>query len=142
MTNGIPAAGALCNKDVRGLPGCQKRRSTCCCSDVRSWHIADIGIALGDVRFSNRPFWVKRFQTIHHRSVDVSRGLALLFGLGTRALPLWGSKTRWSNLSVGLAASLTAGSSGHAHSPHPSSREGHHSTTRWSSSFLLSHLIL
>src|SRR5271154_5625808 len=30
---------------------------------------------------------------------------------------------------------LTAGSSGHANSPHPSSREGHLSTTRWISSF-------
>ena len=29
-----------------------------------------------------------------------------------------------------------------ANSPHPSSREGHHSTARWSSSFLLSDLIL
>src|SRR5262249_11819752 len=36
-------------------------------------------------------------------SVDVARGLALLFGLGTKALPAWGSKTRWNNLSVGLA---------------------------------------
>src|SRR5262249_17230539 len=35
----------------------------------------------------------------------------------------------------------SAGPSGHAKSPHPSSREGHHSTTWWSSSFLLSHLI-
>ena len=31
---------------------------------------------------------------------------------------------------------------GHANSPHPSSREGHLSTARWSSSFLLSGLIL
>ena len=29
-----------------------------------------------------------------------------------------------------------------ANSPHPSSREGHHSTARWSSSFLLSDVIL
>ena len=36
----------------------------------------------------------------------------------------------------------TAGPSGHANSPHPSSREGHYSTAWWSSSFLLSHLIL
>src|SRR5437763_15536583 len=36
----------------------------------------------------------------------------------------------------------TAGPSGHANSPHPSSREGHHSTAGWSSSFLLSDLIL
>ena len=42
----------------------------------------------------------------------------------------------------GLAVSVTAGPSGHAISPHPSSREGHHSTARWSSSFLLSDLIL
>jgi hypothetical protein len=52
----------------------------------------------GYVGFSNRPFWVKRFQTIHHYSVDVARGLALLFGIGTEALPAWGSKTRWNNL--------------------------------------------
>jgi len=36
------------------------------------------------VRFSNRPVWVKRFQTIHHSRVDVAHGLALLFGIGTR----------------------------------------------------------
>src|SRR6516162_6931355 len=34
--------------------------------------------------------WVKRFQAIHHSSVDVAHGLALLFGLGTKALPSWG----------------------------------------------------
>ena len=44
---------------------------------------ADMCSALADVRFSNRPFGVKRFQTTHHYSVDVSRGLALLFGIGT-----------------------------------------------------------
>jgi hypothetical protein len=45
-------------------------------------------------------------------------------------------------LLVGLTASVTAGPSGLTNSPHPSSREGHHSTTGWSSSFLLSRLIL
>jgi hypothetical protein len=40
-------------------------------------------------RFSNRPFRVKRFQTIHHCSVDVAHGLVLLFGIGTKAL-VWG----------------------------------------------------
>jgi hypothetical protein len=88
------------------------------------------------VRFSNRPFGVKHFQTIHHCNVDVARGLLLLFGIGTRALPRWGSKTRRNNLLVGLAVRRTAGPSGHANSPHPSSREGHLSTARWSSSFL------
>src|SRR6202167_6583599 len=37
---------------------------------------------------------------------------------------------------------LNGRSKRHANSPHPSSREGHHSTTRWSSSVLLSELIL
>src|SRR5665811_2489741 len=80
-----------------------------------------------NVCFSNRPFEVKRFQTIHHYSVDVAHGLALLFGLGTTALPSWDSRTRWNNLLRGLAIRVTVGPSGHANSPHPSSREGHHS---------------
>jgi hypothetical protein len=42
---------------------------------------------IGHVRFSNRPFWVKHFQTVHHCGFDVARGLALLFGLGTKARP-------------------------------------------------------
>src|SRR4249920_2274250 len=95
-----------------------------------------------DVRFSNRPFGVKRFQTIRRCSVDVAHGLVLLFGIGTKALPSWDSKTRWNNLRHDLAVRRTAGSSGHANSPHPSSREGHLSTARWSSSFLLSDVIL
>ena len=95
-----------------------------------------------NVRFSNRPFGVKRFQTIHRCSVDVAHGLVLLFGIGTKALPSWDSRTRWNNLLVGLTVRRTAGPSGHANSPHPSSREGHHSTARWSSSFLLLDLIL
>ena len=94
------------------------------------------------VRFSNRPFEVKRFQTIRRCGVDVTHGLVLLFGIGTKAVPSWDSRTRWNNLFRGLAVRSTAGSSGHANSPHPSSREGHHSTTRWISSFLLLHLIL
>jgi hypothetical protein len=47
--------------------------------------------------------WVKRFQAVHHFSVDVAHGLALLFGLGTMALPSWDSKTRWNNLLDDLA---------------------------------------
>ena len=52
------------------------------------------------------------------------------------------SKTRWNNLCHGLAVTRTAGPSGHANSPHPSSREGHHSTAGRNSSFLLLDLIL
>jgi hypothetical protein len=36
-----------------------------------------------DVRFSNRPFGVKHFQTIRRCSIDVAHGLVLLFGIGT-----------------------------------------------------------
>ena len=67
------------------------------------WHKADMSLGSIDVCFSNRPIGVKRFQAVQRCSVDVARGLALLFGLGTKALPAWGSKTRWNNLSVGLA---------------------------------------
>ena len=77
---------------------------------------------------------VKHFQTIRRCSVDVARGLVLLFGIGTKALPSWGSKTRRNNLFRGLAVRRTAGPSGSANSPHPSSREGHHFTARWNSS--------
>src|SRR5512135_2963194 len=73
---------------------------------------------------------------------DVTHGLVLLFGIGTKALPPWDSRTRWNNLMGGLAVKVTVGPSGHANSPHPSSRKGHHSTARWSSSFLLLDLIL
>src|SRR5712671_4972683 len=109
---------------------------------VACWHKTDVAVATVDVRFSNRPFGVKRFQTIHHHSVDVAHGLVLLFGIGTRALPSWDSRTGWNNLSGGLAVNRTAGPSGHTNSPHPSSRKGHLSTARWSSGFLLSGLIL
>src|SRR5438045_4635776 len=64
---------------------------------------ADIGAQSIDVRFSNRPFGVKRFQTIHRCSIDVAHGLVLLFGIGTKALPSWDSRTRWNNLYHGLA---------------------------------------
>jgi len=99
--------------------------------------------AQANVGFSNRPFAVKRFQTIHHHcSIDVAHGLVLLFGISTKAVPSWDSRTRWNNLSVGVAVRRTAGPADIANSPHPSSREGHHSTARWSSSFLLSDVIL
>src|SRR5262245_13729952 len=144
-----------------------------------------------NVRFSNRPFRVKRFQTIHPYSVDVAHGLVLLFGIGTRGPSIMGFEDeaeqsigrpcRQANgrskrtceltssivpqgtsfhrsvelecpsigvdaarflcccckLLGGLAVRRTVGPSGHANSPHPSSRKGHHSTARWSSSVLL-----
>ena len=68
---------------------------------------------------------------------DIAHGLALLFGIGTKALPLWDSRTRRNNLWVGLAVLQTVGPSGPTNSPHPSSREGHHSTARWISGYLI-----
>jgi hypothetical protein len=88
-----------------------------------------------NVRFSNRPTWVKRFQTFHRCGVDVAHGLVLLFGIGAGAFPSWDSRTRRNNLSVGLAVKLTVGPADIAISPHPSSRKGHHATARWSSRF-------
>src|SRR3974390_749151 len=52
-------------------------------------------------------FGSSAFQTVHHYSVDVARGLVLLFGIGTRALPSWDSKTRWNNLLVDLAVDFS-----------------------------------
>src|SRR5262245_21412425 len=68
-----------------------------------------VSMSLAGSCFFNRPSSVKRFQTIHHLSVNVARGLVLLFGIGTKALPSWDSKTRWNNLLGGLAVSLTEG---------------------------------
>jgi hypothetical protein len=91
-------------------------------------HIRDIARSQIDFRFSKSAVRVKHFQAIHHSGVNVARGPALLFGLGTKALPSWDSKTRWNNLSGDLAVNVTAGSSGRTNSTHPSSREGHPST--------------
>jgi hypothetical protein len=54
--------------------------------NVSNWHEADIKLRPLFGRFSNRPFGVKRLQTIHRCSVDVAHGLVLLFGIGTKAL--------------------------------------------------------
>src|SRR3984893_3242446 len=62
----------------------------CCGALVSFWQKADIWRLAHDVRFSNRPFRVKRFQTIHHYSVDVAHGLVLLFGIGTRGPSIMG----------------------------------------------------
>src|SRR5262249_47544886 len=93
------------------------------------------------VCFSNRPTEVKRFQTIRRHGLDVARGLALLFGIGTTALPSWASKTRgsiqWAALPFAGRQVQADTRSHHIHRP----ARGHDSTARWNSSFLLSHLI-
>jgi len=70
--------------------------------------IADIVQHGGNVRFTNRPVGVKRFQTVRRCCVDVAHGLVLLYGIGTWALPSWDSKTKWNNLSGGLTVRATA----------------------------------
>src|SRR5476651_2087934 len=93
----------------------QRERRTSGLEDFQSQGKRDLFNTIGtnrtpsDVRFSNRPFGVKHFQTIHQCGVDVARGLLLLFGIGTKALPSWDSKTRRNNLLVGLAVEETAG---------------------------------
>jgi hypothetical protein len=58
--------------------------------NVGLWHVCDIARPWIDFRFSNRPFGIKHFQTIHDCSVDVARGLVLLFGIGTRGPSIMG----------------------------------------------------
>src|SRR5215813_496451 len=58
-----------------------------------------------NVRFSNRPVGVKRFRLSTTAAVDVTGGLALLYGMGTSALPSWDPRMGWSNLMGGLAGS-------------------------------------
>jgi hypothetical protein len=94
------------------------------------------------VRFSNRPFRVKHFQTIRRCSVDVAHGLALLFGIGAKALPLWDSRMRWSNLCSGLAVRRNGRSKRTCELTSSIVPRGTSSTARWSSSFLLLDLIL
>ena len=142
-----PKASWLPNKGTSARPDKQLRTRVHQFHDAakghdRLWHGADIKLRPLFGRFSNRPFGVKLLQAIHRCSVDVAHRLVLLFGIGTKALPSWDSKTRWNNLWGGLAVRRTAGPSDRTNSPHPSSREGHRSTARWSSSFLLLHLIL
>src|SRR6266481_5370180 len=67
--------------------------------------------------FSNRPFGVKRFQAIHYHSVDVARGLLLLF---RAALPSVDGRTQQT---CELTSSIVP--------------RGTSSTARWSSGFLL-----
>ena len=72
-------------------------------SESSTFRLSAAAVSMSLTGFSNRPFRVKHFQTIRRCSVDVAHGLALLFGIGAKALPLWDSRMRWSNLCSGLA---------------------------------------
>ena len=109
-----------------------------CCSDqLNPQHKADMQVVSLNVRFSNRPSGSSTFR-LSTTTVSMSlAGSCFSSESAPGALPSWDSRTRWNNLSGGLAVRRTVGPSGHANSPHPSSRKGHHSTARWSSSVLL-----
>jgi hypothetical protein len=49
--------------------------------DRQLWRVDHVGGRFwANVRFSNRPFGVKYFQTIYQGNVDIAPGLALFFG--------------------------------------------------------------
>src|SRR5262249_17501825 len=84
-----------------------------------------------DVRSSNRPSGSSAFR-LSTTPVSMSlTGSRFSSDSAPRPFHHGDSKTRWNNLLGDLAVNVTAGSSGHANSPHPSSREGHHSTVGW-----------
>ncbi len=91
-------------------------------------------VAFGDVCFSNRPVGVKRFQTAQ---CSGSMSLAGSCFSPESAHRPFHDGIRGRGGTIFGAALPSAGPSGHTNSPHPSSREGHHSTAWWSSSFLL-----
>src|SRR6266481_2696529 len=84
-------------------------------------------------RFSNRPSGSSAFR-LSTTPVSMSlTGSRFSSDSAPRPFHHGDSKTRWNNLLGGLAVSVTAGPSDQTNSPHPSSREGHHSTVGWSS---------
>src|SRR5262249_3092862 len=87
------------------------------------------------VRFSNRPSGSSAFR-LSTTPVSMSlTGSRFSSDSAPRPFHHGDSKTRWNTLLGGLAISMTAGPSGQTISPHPTSREGHHSTVRWNSGF-------
>jgi hypothetical protein len=60
--NNLPVEQATKFKLVLNLKTA-KALSLAVVQNVCLWHKADIVTSLRNVRFSNRPFWVKRFQT-------------------------------------------------------------------------------
>ena len=62
--------------------------------------MCNLSTALGDVRFSNRPFGVKHFQTIHPCGVYVARGLVAEWPLVTPHAPSVHHLRRWERLGI------------------------------------------
>ena len=93
-------------------------------------------IRLRHFRFSNRPFWVKHFQTIHRRMSMLLAGSC--FSSESAPRPFHHGVRRRGGTIYRAALPLDA----RRIQATKRSREGHHSTTRWSSIFLLLDLIL
>ena len=55
------------------------------------------------VRFSNRPFGVKRFQTIHQHRIDVAWRVHACLRNQHHGSSIMGFEGRWNNLKNGLA---------------------------------------
>src|SRR5262252_4397094 len=83
----------------------------CCTAFSRFWRKADMSVLSLNVRFSNRPSRVKRFQAIHQLQCRCrSRARASLRTRHQGPFHHGDSKTRWNNLSGDLAVNVTAGS--------------------------------
>jgi hypothetical protein len=149
LTGNLPISGvsaanlttslrACARPDRATWAACRRRRGDrvvffAAIAHSRLWHKADISRCPLFVRFSNRPSGSSTFRlTTTPVSMSLT-GSRFSSDSAPRPFHHGDSKTRWNNLSGGLAVNMTAGPSGQTISPHPSSRAGHHSTARWSS---------
>ena len=111
-----------------------------CLGNVRLRPFSDVARCPLHVCFSNRPFGVKRFPELSIATMSMSlAGSCFSSGSAPGPFHYWVSRTR-AEQSFGRPCVLqTAGPSRHTNSPHPSSREGHHSTARWAPKCLHHH---
>jgi hypothetical protein len=66
--------GAGCRLSLSECSEASKRACSFAKYDAWYWHLADMAITFSDVRFSNRPFGVKHFQTIRRCQCATRRG--------------------------------------------------------------------
>src|SRR5262249_28082568 len=109
-------------------PAMRREDFPCQLGAVHTWHKADVPRAERDVRFSNRPSGSSTFRLTTTPVAMSLTGSRFSSDSAPRPFHHGDTKSRWNNLSGGLAVNMTAGPSGQTISPHPSSRAGHHST--------------
>lgn len=110
--------------------GFRSQRATafrCSCAYVRELEARRKGsLKPFNGSFSIRRVWVKHLRAISITlAFDVDRGLSLLFGIGTAALPSWDQKSGAVQSDSRPDSGLAVDPGPIANSPHPSSREGH-----------------